>query len=109
MTIREVKEVIKQLHRDSVICFTTVPIKLPDIISYDGKKYPLAEMEERNELIKDGYLIPGTQCLTTSVPSMEENEVEISFCFCTYCNIRSDEDIFNLWDFHKEELEHLND
>jgi len=108
MTIKEVKETIKILHRRSVICYNKVPIKLPDILGYDGKEVSLEEMEKQNELIKDGYLVPRTQCLMLDDASLEENEIEISFCFCTYCKIKSDENIFDLWDFHKNELESLS-
>ena len=107
MTIKEVKEVIKKLKRQSVICFIKEPIKLPEKIYMDDKEYLTSELEQSNNGIKDGYLLKGTQCLVIDHPSLEDNEIEISFFFCTYCSIKSDDDIFDLWDFHVQELDNL--
>lgn len=109
MTIKELKQIMIKLKKFQLICFNKVPIKLPDVVMFDGKKISIKEAENTSP-VKDGYLPVGTQCLCIEDifgHSLEENEIEISFCFCTYCDIKSDDDIFSLWEFHEEELKHV--
>lgn len=108
MTIQDAKMLVRKLHK-SIICFTTQPIKLPPTIWFDGKHYKTEEITKEKRLYEDGYLPVGTQCLLTDNYSFAENEIEIAFFIFMSCVIKSDEDVFSLWEQHKQELKELED
>lgn len=111
MTIKEVKQIIKKLNKFSIICYNKVPIKLPEIVNFDGKKISIKEAE-KHSYIKNGYLPVGTQCMCSIDMinnSLDKDEIEISFFCFIYCVIKSDEDIFEIWELHKEELNSIGE
>ena len=111
MNITRVKYYLLRLGKWDGICFNKIPIKLPGTIGWDGKEVSLQEAEENSILIKNGYLLPGTQCLINFKvyddldKIYDDTSVEISFGFM-YCVVDlKDEDVFTMWDLYKYRLE----
>ena len=107
MTIKEVRYLLLKLTKLSGVCFNKVPIKLPDMIGYDGKEITIQEAEKINPLIKNGYLSANTQCLVNLRLEDDDYMCEISFAMFMYCVINTDEDLFTMWDLYKYQLEEL--
>lgn len=115
MTIKEVKDVMRLLHRVSVIVFPTTLVKLSEVhYMFDNSgdivnketvsKYGLSDCFT---FIDDNmYLNKDIQCMLFDDKSFDENEIEFTFLGCSAL-VRSYEDNLNLWEFHQAELDNL--
>ena len=105
MTISEIKQKIRDLHKFSMLAFNIKPLKL-DTIYYvftepHRKLRNAKEVEEwvgADRFTFEGetiYLNKGQQCLLFDNPSFAENEIECTYMGCSTV-IQSDEDLFDV-------------
>lgn len=142
MTIKELKEIMIKLNKKTLICFTTIPIKLPHELHdcWNDKDITIDEIPNIREenIVENGHLCKGIQCqvigndkldyiiaenkdklqhildgykgdISESILNLtifNPNEAVINF-YAIECTIETDEDCFEIWDHHLDELDKL--